>query len=64
MATITTDDKAVPTHVGIIMDGNGRWAQKRKLPRTAGHKEGLEVAKRIISSAADAGVKYVALYTF
>ena len=64
MATITTDDKAVPTHVGIIMDGNGRWAQKRKLPRTAGHKEGLEVAKRIISSAADAGVKYVTLYTF
>lgn len=64
MAAITTDDKAVPTHVGIIMDGNGRWAQKRKLPRTAGHKEGLEVAKRIISSAADAGVKYVTLYTF
>lgn len=64
MAVITTDDKVVPVHVGIIMDGNGRWAQKRKLPRTAGHKEGLEVAKRIISCAADAGVKYVTLYTF
>ena len=59
-----TDDKTVPVHVGIIMDGNGRWAQKRNLPRTAGHKEGLETAKRIISCAVEAGVKYVTLYTF
>ena len=64
MVAITTDDRAVPVHVGIIMDGNGRWAQKRKLPRTAGHKEGLEAAKRIVSCAADAGIKYVTLYTF
>lgn len=64
MATIMTDDKTVPVHVGIIMDGNGRWAQKRNLPRTAGHKEGLETAKRIISCAVEAGVKYVTLYTF
>ena len=64
MATIMTDDRTVPVHVGIIMDGNGRWAQKRNLPRTAGHKEGLETAKRIISCAVDAGVKYVTLYTF
>lgn len=64
MAASTTDDKVAPAHVGIIMDGNGRWAQKRKLPRTAGHKEGLEVAKRIVSCAADSGVKYVTLYTF
>ena len=64
MATIMTDDMTIPTHVGIIMDGNGRWAQKRNLPRTAGHKEGLEVAKRIISCAAEIGIKYVTLYTF
>lgn len=64
MATIMTDDSTVPVHVGIIMDGNGRWAQKRNLPRTAGHKEGLETAKRIISCAVEAGVKYVTLYTF
>lgn len=64
MATIMTDDSTVPVHVGIIMDGNGRWAQKRNLPRTAGHKEGLETAKKIISCAAEAGVKYVTLYTF
>lgn len=64
MTTITKTDDSSPLHIGIIMDGNGRWAQKRKLPRTAGHKEGLEVAKRIVSCAADAGVKYVTLYTF
>lgn len=64
MATIMTDDSTVPVHIGIIMDGNGRWAQKRNLPRTAGHKEGLETAKRIISCAVEAGVKYVTLYTF
>lgn len=64
MATIMTDDMTIPTHVGIIMDGNGRWAQKRNLPRTAGHKEGLEVAKRIISCTAEIGIKYVTLYTF
>ena len=54
----------VPVHVGIIMDGNGRWAQKRKLPRTFGHKEGLTVAKKIVSAAAKMGIKYVTLYTF
>lgn len=64
MATISTVDSKPPVHIGIIMDGNGRWAQKRKLPRTAGHKEGLEVAKKIVSCAADVGIKYVTLYTF
>ncbi len=54
----------VPVHVGIIMDGNGRWAQKRKLPRTFGHKEGLTVAKNIVKAAAALGVKYLTLYTF
>lgn len=56
--------KALPVHVGIIMDGNGRWAQKRSLPRTAGHKEGLEAAKRIVKKAAELGIRYVTLYTF
>lgn len=54
----------IPLHVGIIMDGNGRWAQKRGLVRTAGHKEGLEAAKRIVKACADLGIKYVTLYTF
>ncbi|MBO7121837.1 MAG: di-trans,poly-cis-decaprenylcistransferase [Treponema sp.] len=54
----------LPKHVAIIMDGNGRWAQQRGKPRTAGHKEGLEAAKRIVRAAADLGIKYVTLYTF
>lgn len=59
-----TDNSTPPLHVGFIMDGNGRWAQKRGLARTAGHKEGLEVAKRIVKACADMGIKYVTLYTF
>lgn len=51
-------------HLGIIMDGNGRWAQKRGLPRTAGHKEGLESAKKIVKTCAELNIKYVTLYTF
>lgn len=58
------DKSAVPVHVGIIMDGNGRWARQRNLPRTSGHKEGLTVAKNIVRAAAEIGVKYVTLYTF
>lgn len=54
----------LPSHIGIIMDGNGRWAKRRGLPRTAGHKEGLTSAKRIVAAASDLGVKYVTLYTF
>ncbi|MBQ4377736.1 MAG: di-trans,poly-cis-decaprenylcistransferase [Treponema sp.] len=56
--------RGVPEHVAIIMDGNGRWAKKRGLPRTAGHKEGLTSAKKIVASAANLGIKYVTLYTF
>ncbi len=59
-----TAEHTAPVHVGIIMDGNGRWAQKRGLPRTAGHKEGLEVAKKIVAKASELGIKYVTLYTF
>jgi undecaprenyl diphosphate synthase len=56
--------KPVPVHVGIIMDGNGRWAQKRGLIRTQGHLEGLKTAKRIVKRASDAGIKYLTLYAF
>ena len=54
----------IPAHIAIIMDGNGRWAKQRNLPRTSGHKEGLEVAKKIVKTAKDIGVKYITLYTF
>jgi len=54
----------VPAHIGIIMDGNGRWAKKRKQLRTQGHLEGLKSAKRIVKAASDLGVRYLTLYVF
>ncbi len=57
-------DRPTPKHIAIFMDGNGRWATARGLPRTEGHREGLETAKRIVSAAIDFGVKVVTLYTF
>jgi len=50
--------------VGIIMDGNGRWAKARGLPRTEGHREGLETAKRIVKAAEDEGIKVLSLFVF
>lgn len=54
----------IPTHVAVIMDGNGRWAKKRGLPRSMGHKRGAESAKRIVENAAQLGIKYVTLFGF
>jgi undecaprenyl diphosphate synthase len=53
-----------PVHVGIIMDGNGRWAKQRGLVRTQGHLEGLAAAKRIVKAASELGIKYLTLYAF
>jgi len=53
-----------PVHVGIIMDGNGRWAKQKGLVRTQGHLEGLAAAKRIVKAASEMGIKYLTLYTF
>lgn len=58
------DSVPLPTHLGIIMDGNGRWAQARGLGRTEGHKEGLQAAKRITKAASDAGIRFLSLYVF
>ncbi len=58
------DKYAVPVHVAIIMDGNGRWAQKRGLSRSEGHKAGVKTVKLITEAAANAGVKYLTLYAF
>ncbi|EOT42679.1 MULTISPECIES: isoprenyl transferase [Enterococcus] len=57
-------NKAVPKHIAIIMDGNGRWAQNRRLPRVAGHKEGMETVKTITKHASRLGVKVLTLYAF
>jgi len=53
-----------PKHIGIIMDGNGRWATKRKLPRTAGHRQGINTAKRIIKEAIKLDIPWLTLYVF
>jgi undecaprenyl diphosphate synthase len=55
---------ALPVHIGIIMDGNGRWARQRGKVRTQGHLEGLEAAKRIVKACADIGIRYLTLYAF
>lgn len=54
----------IPKHIAIIMDGNGRWAKKRGLPRVAGHKRGVDTVKDIVEACAEIGVKYLTLYTF
>ncbi len=54
----------VPVHVGIIMDGNGRWAQRRGLPRIEGHREGAKVTEKIVIAASEMGIKYLSLYAF
>ena len=54
----------IPTHVAIIMDGNGRWAKARGLPRIAGHKEGASAVKLAIESAIKYGVRYLTLFSF
>ena len=53
-----------PQHIAIIMDGNGRWAEQRGLPRTIGHRQGAEAARRIIKAAAELEVPYITLFGF
>lgn len=54
----------IPTHIGIIMDGNGRWALARGLPRMAGHRAGTENLRRIIEACIEFGIKYLTIYAF
>lgn len=54
----------IPEHVAIILDGNGRWAKKRKLPRTAGHVAGAKTLEKICDSAHELGIKYLTVYAF
>jgi undecaprenyl diphosphate synthase len=54
----------VPRHVAIIMDGNGRWAKKRFMPRMAGHKRGVETVRSTIRACMERGVKYLTLFAF
>ena len=58
------DMSNIPRHIGIIMDGNGRWAKARNLPRSAGHKMGAETLKKIVKYADSLGVKVITAYAF
>lgn len=55
---------ALPAHVAIIMDGNGRWAKQRHLPRVEGHRQGVESVRAVVRAAGEVGVKYLTLYAF
>ncbi len=53
-----------PTHIAIIMDGNGRWARQQNLPREAGHRQGAQIAEAMVEACHDRGIKYLTLYAF
>jgi len=57
-------DGAIPVHVAIIMDGNGRWAAARGLPRVEGHRRGVEAVRRTVRAAGELGIRYLTLYSF
>ncbi len=57
-------EPSLPTHVAIIMDGNGRWARARGMPRTVGHRRGVETVKRTVEAAAELGIGYLTLFGF
>ena len=57
-------EKKIPTHVGIIMDGNGRWAKAHNVPRVMGHNAGMQAMKKIVIASSNMGVKYLTVYAF
>src|SRR5437762_4539867 len=58
------DRSALPAHVAIIMDGNGRWARKRGLPRVAGHRAGISAVREVVEGSAELGIRVLTLYAF
>ena len=58
------DHKKLPQHIAIIMDGNGRWAKKRNLPRAAGHLAGVKTVRRIVETSSNIGIKFLTVYAF
>ncbi|MDO5132540.1 MAG: isoprenyl transferase [Eubacteriales bacterium] len=60
----TGADRKIPAHVAIIMDGNGRWAKQRGMPRTFGHTQGARVVEQILEDADDLGIRYLTVYAF
>jgi len=64
MTETQIDQNQIPEHIAIIMDGNGRWARAKTLPRIAGHKQGVKAVRNITEICGELGVKYLTLYTF
>lgn len=62
--TLAIDPNNIPNHIAIIMDGNGRWARRRGMPRTMGHRAGADVLRKIVTAASDLGVKVLTVYGF
>ncbi len=62
--TLKSMDKPPPAHVAIIMDGNGRWAKARGLPRTAGHAKGADAVRRTVEAAGELGIRHLTLFGF
>src|SRR5215510_2972000 len=58
------DPKALPVHIAIIMDGNGRWARRRGLPRVAGHRAGISAVRQVVEGSAELGIPVLTLYAF
>ena len=58
------DMERLPVHIAIIMDGNGRWAQKKGLPRVRGHKAGMEAIRKTVKCCSDLGIKILTVYAF
>ena len=64
LRTVAIGDFAVPRHVAIIMDGNGRWAAARGLPRSEGHRRGVEALRRTVRAAGDLGIGFLTIFSF
>ena len=61
---IKNNSGSIPEHIAIVMDGNGRWAKKRFLPRLAGHRAGVDTVERVVKAANEIGIRYLSLYAF
>ena len=64
MSRVPEDIKTVPRHIAIIMDGNGRWARERGVPRTEGHRRGADSVRRVVKACGELGVEFLTLYAF
>ena len=64
MASHSSSTSALPRHVAIVMDGNGRWARKRLMPRGIGHKAGVDALVSVVQACADRGVEYLTVFAF